>query len=305
LAFWEAVAAKTPLLLVVEDLHWIDAESAAALNDLLSATERVPLMLLCVFRPERQSPAWDFKIAADRDYPHRYREIRLEPLSAEETEQLASILLERAGLPADLKREVAQHAEGNPFYVEEVVRSLQQHPDSATAGISVPDTLQGVLQARLDLLPDGTRRTLQAASVIGRTFPLRLLAAATGMGDELTAHLTVLQRTGFLIEQQRLPEPEFTFKHALLQGAAYQTLLNEERRECHRRVAEALELVPRGGAYRPALVRHCLRAEEWDKAFVYAIEAAEADRALPALESALEHYDIALRVAREHPEGTR
>jgi class 3 adenylate cyclase/tetratricopeptide (TPR) repeat protein len=302
LAFWEAVAAKNPLLMVVEDLHWIDAASVSALKDLLAATERVPLMLLCVFRPERQSPAWEFKVAADRDYPHRYREVRLEPLSTEETEYLAGLLLERADLPVDLKRDVAQHADGNPFYVEEVVRSLQYH-QGAAAGISLPDTLQGVLQARLDGLSGDTRRTLQAASVIGRTFPLRLLTAATGMGNELMTHLSALQRTGFLIEQKRIPEPEFTFKHALLQAAAYQTLLRDERRELHRRVAGALEQMPAGAADRPALVRHFLRGEDWGKAFVYAIEAAEADRTLSALEAALEHYDVALEVARDHPDS--
>ena len=303
LTFWEAVAAKNPVLMVVEDLHWIDAASAGVLKDLLQVTERAPLMLLCVFRPERQSPAWEFKVSADRDYPHRYREVRLEPLSTDETEQLAALLLERAGLSADLRRDVAQRADGNPFYVEEVVRSLQQQPASPAAVTSLPDTLHGVLQARLDALPDDPRRTLQAASVIGRTFPLRLLAAATGLSDELAPHLSTLQRTGFLIEQQRLPEPEFAFKHALLQQAAYQTLLREERRELHRRVAAALEQAPSGAADLSALARHFLQGEEWGKAFVHAVEAAEAARALSALEAALEHYDVALAVARHHEES--
>ncbi len=302
-AFWEAVAAKEPLLLTIEDLHWVDSASAGALGEILQVMERAPLMLLCAFRPERRSLAWEFKVAADRDYPHRYREVRLEPLSQEDTEHLAGALLEKVGLSAGLKQDVAQRAEGNPFYLEEVVRSLQQHGGPAGMLTQLPDTLQGVLQARLDGLPWGSRRALQTASVIGRTFPLRLLTAASGMNGDLASHLSVLQRTEFLLEQQRRPEPQFAFKHVLLQQAAYQSLLHDERREVHRRVAVALEQEVSGGADLPILVHHFLLGEEWGKAFVYAIKAAEAAQSLSAFDAALEQYDIAVSIAREHPES--
>ncbi len=302
---WEAVVAKRPTLMVVEDFHWVDPASAGALEELLKVTEQAPLMLVLAFRTERRSLAWEFKVAAEREYPHQYREVRLEPLTADNTERLAGLLLENTGLSVSLKEGVAQRAEGNPLYVEEIIQSLRQHSDSPAALIRMPDTLQGVLQARLDSLPPGTKRVLQTASVIGRTFPLKLLSAVSGMNGDLTSHLSVLQRTEFLHEQLRQPERKFAFKHVLLQEAAYQTLLGDERRDLHRRIAESLEQEPHGGADLPILVYHFVNGEHWEKAFTYAVGAADAARSLSALEPALEQYDLALRIARDHPEEVR
>ena len=304
-AFWEAVAAKGPILLVIEDFHWIDSASAGALGELLQVIERVPLMLVLAFRPERRSLAWEFRVTAEREYPHQYREVRLEPLLVPDTEHLAGLLLENIGLSSALKEGVAQRAEGNPLFVEEIVQSLRQHGDSPTALIRLPDTLQGVLQARLDDLPPGTKRVLQTASVIGRTFALKLLSAVSGMNGDLTSHLSVLQRTEFLHEQLRQPERRFAFKHVLLQEAAYQTLLREERRELHRRIAEALEREPHGGTDLPVLVYHFVNGEYWEKAFTCAVRAADASRSLSALEAALEQYAVALGIARDHPGDVR
>ena len=299
--FWEAVVAKRPTLMVVEDFHWVDPASAGALEELLKVTERAPLMLVLAFRTERRSLAWEFKVAAEREYPHQYREVRLEPLTAHNTERLAGLLLENTGLSVSLKEGVAQRAEGNPLYVEEIIQSLRQHSDSPTALIRMPDTLQGVLQARLDSLPPGTKRVLQTASVIGRTFPLKLLSAVSGMNGDLTSHLSVLQRTEFLLEQLQQPERRFAFKHVLLQEAAYQTLLRDERRDFHQRIAEIIER-DTAAPELPILFHHFLRAERWDKAFLYGIKAADAARSLSALKDALELYDAALKVARDHPD---
>ncbi len=300
--FWEAVGSQGPLVLVVEDLQWVDAASAALLGELLQVVDRAPLMLLCTFRPERRSLAWEFKVAAERDYPHRYHEVRLAPLSVEETEHLAHALLERLGLPTDLKRQVAQRAEGIPFYVEEVAQSLQQQGSALQTAPRLPDTLRGVLLARLDELPGPARRVVQAASVIGRTFSLRLLKAASGTDGELGVHLSILQRTDLIHEERRLPEPEFAFKHVLLQETAYNTLLQPQRRDFHRRVGEAIEQESVPSQSLPLLVRHFVQGEVWEKAFVYAVKAGEAARGISALEDALEHYEVALRIARDHPE---
>jgi tetratricopeptide (TPR) repeat protein len=295
---WEAAAGRAPVVLAVEDMHWVDAASAATLGDLLAVTERAPLMLVCVFRPERQSLAWDLKVAAEREYPHRYVEVRLEPLSREETERLAAALLAAEGLPEEGKVGVAQRAEGNPLYVEELVRSLQLKADLDV----LPDTLAGLLQARLGALPRPTRRVAQAAAVIGRTFPEGLLKAAGGFDGELGAHLSLLQRAGFVFEEERRPEPRFAFKHVLLRDAVYGTMLREERREAHRRLAEAMERAP-GAAGAPALLAfHYMQAEQWEKAFAYSAAAADAAYALSATEDALGHVDTGLRIAREHPE---
>ena len=300
-AFWER-AAESPTVLLVEDLHWVDAASASILTRLLDLTDRVPLMLLCAFRPERRSLAWDLRVIGERDYPHRYQEIRLGPLSPDETERLAAVLLERLTLPVDLKVSVARRAEGNPLYVEEVVRSLPQQ--SGVAGVArVPDTLQGVLQARLDALPQPTRRVLQAASVIGRTFPLRLLQVVVEINGDLQAHLSELQRRDFLREVQRIPEPSFAFKHVLLQEAAYQTLLRKERRGLHLRLARTLEEEAGGSGTLALLGHHYRQAEVWDKAFQYAVRAGDAALFLGGMRDALDQYDIALTIAAERPDA--
>lgn len=301
-AFWEAIGGNGPLVLMVEDLQWVDAASAVVLAEIPQIMERVPLMLLSTFRPERRSLAWEFKIVAERDHPHRYHEVRLGPLSTAETEHLAHLLLEKLGLPTELKGTVAQRAEGNPFYVEEVVKSLPREGEPSTSLPLLPDTLRGVLLARLDRLSAPTRKLLQTASVIGRMFPLGLLQAVSGAERDLASHLSVLQRTDFVYEEQRIPEPQFAFRHILLQEAAYQTLLRPERQEIHRRVAEALEREPAAIKTLPLLAHHFVQGEVWEKAFAYAVQAGDAARALSALEDALEHYDVALRIARDHPE---
>ncbi len=300
-ALWEAVATKSPLVLLVEDLQWVDGASAAVLGGILQMTEHMPLLFLGTFRPERRSLAWEFKVAAERDHHHRYHELRLVPLSTAETEQLAYVLLEKAGISTEFKAAVADRAEGNPFYVEEVVKALPVHGAPATVGPSLPDTLRGVLLARLDGLPPSTRKILQTASVIGRTFPLRLLRSASGENGDLSSHLAILQRTDFVYEVQHLPEPQFAFRHILLQEAAYHTLLRPERREFHRRVAEALAEESSAVQMLPILANHFLQGEVWGEAFTYAVKSADAARTISALGDALEHYDIALRIAHDHP----
>lgn len=207
-------------------------------------------------------------------------------------------LLEQLALPTHLRWPIARRAEGNPFYVEEMVRALRQ---AGTPDAQLPDTLQGVLQARLDALPPATRWVAQAAAVIGRIFPLRLLQVLAGDGGDLWTHLLELQRADFVQEQERIPEPSFAFRHILLQEAAYQTLLRRERRTLHLRLAETLEREERGD---PAVLAHHFRlAEAWERAFAYAVRAGQAARSLAALQEALAHYDAALAIARDHPES--
>lgn len=302
-ALWSQAASQRALGLVVEDLHWMDSASQAAMEAVMQITDHASLLLVAAGRPERLTAAWEFKVAAERDYPHRFQGIQLDPLAPPDTEELAGRLLAQVGLSPEMKGSVARRSEGNPFYVEEIVRSLQEHVRAGDTGLTrLPDTLQGVLQARLDALPETTRQVLQAAAVIGRVFPLRLLQALAELPADLGAHLSTLQRTGFLVEQQRLPEPEFAFKHALLQEAAYATLLREARQAAHRRLAKALAQEMAAGANLPVIFEHFVLGAAWAEAVEFGERSAAWAREVGAPEQAAAHYQQTVAMFEAHPE---
>jgi tetratricopeptide (TPR) repeat protein len=269
----QRVAEEHPLVVVCEDLHWADVSSLELLEHLMPLTERVPLLLVCLLRPEREHGCWQVRETAARRYPHRHSDLWLEPLSQAESQELVRNLLRVEDLPEALRERILERAEGNPFYVEEILRALidvgivvhdaasgrwrATRAESSDSGdeIPIPDTLQGVLRARIDRLPEEPRRVLQMASVIGRIFSYRVLEAVVGgdspslpaplpqgaRGDTLDKHLLTLQREQMIREQARLPERQYAFKHYLTVEAAYGGILRRERRATHRRVAEALE----------------------------------------------------------------
>jgi predicted ATPase len=208
------------------------------------------------FRPERQAPAWQIKLQAETEFPHRYTEINLRPLDAANTDALVSALLAIADLPAELRELILRKADGNPYFVEEIVRTLidqqvvRPTPDGLrwvastnVRDISIPDNLQALLMARIDRLDQETRATLQMASVIGRSFYYRILKAISDSAMALDKHLGSLERVELLRETSRNPEIEYMFRHELARDAAYNTILNRRRREFHERVGEAMEAI--------------------------------------------------------------
>ncbi|NJN96898.1 MAG: hypothetical protein HC875_23750 [Anaerolineales bacterium] len=190
------LVAKTklgPLVLVWEDLHWGDPSSLGLLESILPLTRTCPLLLLLVYRPAREGRVWAFHQRVSALLGDDHQIIELAPLTPEESNQLLDNLLEASHLPEKTRRLIISKAEGNPFYVEEVIRSLIDSgaiTRSETGrgwlitarldDITIPDTLQGVIMARIDRLDAETKRILQVASVIGRTFPYRVLARVTG-----------------------------------------------------------------------------------------------------------------------------
>ena len=238
----ECTAEGLPLVLVNEDLHWADPTSIELLEQLLTLTDRIGLLFICVFRPESEHGSWRIRETAARTYRHRHTDVWLRPLTTSDGETLVGNLLQGTGMPRKFTERILSFAEGNPFYMEEVVRSLIDQGVIAYASesgtwqvktdinqVTLPDTLQGVLTARIDRLQDETKRVLQLASVIGRIFLRRVLASITPERLELDAHLLLLQRQEMICERVRLPELEYIFKHNLTQEAAYKGLLIEEK----------------------------------------------------------------------------
>ncbi|HSG79513.1 MAG TPA: adenylate/guanylate cyclase domain-containing protein, partial [Acidimicrobiia bacterium] len=299
----EAMAAERPLVLGFEDLHWADEASLDLLRELLPIVDRAMLALVLVFRPRRQEGSWSIHEAAGRDHTHAYTAVTLAPLSHEDTREMVSGLLAVDGLSDRVRDLILDKAEGNPFYVEEIVRAMidagaVSHEEGRwiatndADGFSVPDTLAALLTTRLDALDEGTRRVAQAASVVGRQFRYDELATAlpdvTGIEDALGE----LQRRDLVREVTRIPKRMFRFKHALTQEAAYDTVLLKQRTQLHGSVADFLITTQpeRAGD----IADHLVRGRQVARAVPYLVRAGEQAGQAYALSVAVERLDAAL-----------
>ncbi len=245
------------VVLEIEDLHWVDRTSEEFLSLLVEGLFAAHVLLIGTYRSGYRPP-WIEKSYATQ--------VSLSRLTDAESEAVVRAVLRRAELPEKLVDEVRGKAEGNPFFLEELARSLLEHP-----GVSVPDTIQGVVMARVDRLPDDHKRLLQTASVLGRDFPLNLLTAVWEQTSDLTSLLSDLKRWEFLYEEPTAEEPRYLFKHALTQEAVYQTLLTGRRRALHAAAGQAFEVLFAGrleDAY-DALAYHYSEAGDAGKAVSY------------------------------------
>jgi class 3 adenylate cyclase/tetratricopeptide (TPR) repeat protein len=296
-----------PLLLVFEDLHWIDSETQALLDRLVEGLPTARLLLLVNYRPEYQH-SWGSKTY--------YTQLRLDPLPPASADEVLQALLGDDPSLAPLKSLLIARTEGNPFFLEESVQTLVEagvlvgtpvayRLVQALPTIQVPATVQAVLAARIDRLPPDEKRLLQTAAVIGTEVALPLLQAIAELPeDALHRGLAHLQAAEFLYETQLFPEHAYTFKHALTHEVAYGSLLQERRRVLHARIVEALEaLAPdRVAEQVERLAHHALRGEVWDKAVVYLRQAGEKALARSAYREAAEYFEQAIRVLGHLPE---
>jgi class 3 adenylate cyclase/tetratricopeptide (TPR) repeat protein len=311
----DRLAGTKPLVLVFEDLHWMDESSSELLQHLLPLVESVPLLVVGLSRLDTGTPAVALREAFARQDGDRYLEIELMPLSADDGSRLIRNLLAIDDLPANVERSILDKAEGNPFFVEEVTRALidagavARDPKSgrwrATAEIGamhIPDTVQGVIIARIDRLDEEVRQVLRVASVVGRSFLYRLLQAVSDVGQGLDDDLAALQRGDLIRERRHLPELEYIFKHALAQEATYESILLRRRRELHATVGRAIEslFADRLEELYGLLAYHYARAETWEKAQEYLLKAADQAGDLAADAEALALYERALEVYGSH-----
>ncbi|MBN1954362.1 MAG: AAA family ATPase [Anaerolineae bacterium] len=308
----EGLARQEPLVVVAEDLHWADPTSLELLERMLALVERMPLLFILVLRPQTDHGCWKVRELAQQTYGHLYTDLSLSPLSASDSQDLVERLLDAHELPQQLEERILRRAEGNPFYVEELVRSLifngllvQDREGSWRTTqpinhIAIPDTLQGVLMARIDRLEEDTKRTLQIASVIGRAFLYRILAAIAQEELRLDEHILTLREEELIRERARAPELEYIFKHHLTWEAAYSGLLRQERRIFHRQVGEALERIfpDRREAHLDLLAYHWERAGVPEKAIDYLLQAGDRARLIYAHQEAIDYYRRGLAVLK-------
>jgi predicted ATPase len=296
-----------PLLLVFEDLHWIDAETQALLDNLVGSLPTARLLLLVNYRPEYQH-GWGSKTY--------YAQLRLDPLPpASAAEVLAALLGDDPSL-VPLTQLLMARTEGNPFFLEESVRTLIEagilvgergayQLARALPTIQVPATVQAVLAARIDRLPPEEKTLLQTAAAIGTEVPVPLLQAIAELPEAaLHRGLAHLQDAEFLYETRLFPEQVCTFKHALTHEVAYGSLLYERRRVLHARIAETLEEMAgdRVAEQIERLAHHALRGEAWDKALTYCRQAGEKAMARSAHREAVEYFEQALNALSHLPE---
>jgi ABC-type oligopeptide transport system substrate-binding subunit/class 3 adenylate cyclase len=301
-------AGEHPLAVVLEDMHWADPTSLELLERLLALTDRTSVLFICIFRPQAEHGSWRIRETAARSYEHRHTDLRLRPLSSAESEALLSNLVGLPTLGTAFQERVLRHAEGNPFYLEEIIRALigsraivrdaagRWRLTQDVDDLPIPETLQGVLVSRIDRLREDTKRVLQMAAVIGRTFLYRLLITIAEQEKDLDQHLLALQREQMIRERARIPELEYIFKHHLTQEAAYNGLLKKERRTLHRQVAQALErLFPERLEEEVGLLaHHWEQAGDGARAVPYLLRAGDQARTAYAHAEAVDYYRRAL-----------
>jgi tetratricopeptide (TPR) repeat protein len=297
-----------PLLLLVEDLHWIDAETQALLDSLVESLPTARLLLLANYRPEYQH-GWGSKTY--------YRQLRIDPLPAESADDLLTSLLGTDPSLDALKRTLIERTEGNPLFLEESVRTLVETkaligergayrltPDAAA--IQVPATVQAILAARIDRLAPEDKRLLQAAAVIGKDVPFAIMLAIAELAEgDLRRGLAHLQAAEFLYETSLFPDLEYTFKHALTHEVTYGGLLHDRRRDLHTRIMDAIETLHRDrhGEQIERLAHHAVRGEVWEKAVDYLRQAGAKAAAQSALQDARGWFEQALGVLAALPES--
>ena len=295
---------RSPLALAVEDLHWIDPQSEEVLRALVEGIAATPVLVLLTHRPGYTPPF------QDQTYVSR---ITLRGLSAAQAVGLVGSVLRADSVPAAAVELITRRAEGNPLFVEELSRALLEdgtlqrdngglklaRPLSA---VVIPDTVQGVIMARIDRLPEAPKAALQVASVIGREFSAQLVERVAALPQDARQALGELRAVELIYQKSAFPELAYLFKHALTHDVAYESLLKQHRRALHRRAGEVIEdlYAERLSEFYEALAGHYLQGEVWPRAVEYCLKAAGKARAHYAYRQAIRQCEDALRILETH-----
>ena len=285
-------SANRPLVIVVEDVHWIDRTSEEFLTTLVGQLVAARILLIATYRPGYRAP-W-----MERSY---VTQVTIGPLSTGESAALLGSVAGDQPFATEVSTAILQRGEGNPFFLEELARTVVEH---GAGDQVIPETVQGVIMARLDRLADAPKQLLQVASVVGREVPRRLLERLS-QGRDLDAPLAELCRQEFMYERAGGDEPAFVFKHALTQDVAYDSLLSRSRRELHLQTARALEQLysDRLEEMTATLAYQYARTDLIDESVTWLLRAAERAARVYANAEAILHLDLAARRLQRLPEG--
>jgi class 3 adenylate cyclase len=292
-------AQQEPLMLIIEDLHWADSASLGLLNYVARNIGEKPILLCLVYRPIEAKQEF-----ATKDF---HTGLSLKELSQEESQQLIHTLLAIEGMPKELEDLILKKSQGNPFFVEEVIKSLIEQKVITQEGgkwqvmvsdvksVNIPDTVQGVIMSRVDRLSPSAKDVLQVASVIGREFEYPVLSAVYPKKMDLGPVLTDLNRFDLVLSEK---ESHYFFKHIMTQEVAYDSLPFNRRRDLHNHIGDYLEesFGEKVEEVMGLLAHHYYYASNWEPAFFYSVEAGDNARKVYANQEALAHYDRALEV---------
>ena len=294
-----------PLVLVIEDLHWIDETSERLLDYIIGRIDSTPILIILLYRPE-YSHQWGSKTY--------YSKIGLGQLTSQSSAKLIRAILYDCDIAPELEALILNRSGGTALYIEELTHSLMEDKSIkreknqcflaiAPQDIEIPDTLQGIIAARIDRIEENLKRIMQVASVIGREFVFRLLQSITGMREELKSYLLDLQILEFIYEKSLSPELEYIFKHALTREVAYNSLLLKKRKEFHARIGESIEEIYAGRLeeYYEILAYHYTKGEHPEKAFLYLKLSGEKSTRNHSLSEAIRFYKQALNKLNKLP----
>ena len=307
-----ALAQRGPLVLALNDMQWADTSSLELLKQCLPLCDSTPLVWLASFRPDRKSPIWEFRHHVETDYPHRLTSLELGPLTGRESHALIDQMIGPAALSDETMSLVVEKAEGNPYYIREIIYALIERGQVAhtAAGtwrqtqpvhsFDLPGSLQSLLLARIDRLNHQERRVLQIAAVVGPLFWQNVLAAITDK-SQLAACLTSLQRAQLVQAHSLVPclGIEYSFTPSLVRDAAYDSLLSAQRIAYHLQVAEQIEAMLSPECRKPyhsLLAYHYRQAGKPNQELYHALGAAEEARMVYANLEALGHYSRAVEL---------
>jgi class 3 adenylate cyclase/tetratricopeptide (TPR) repeat protein len=300
-----------PTVIYIEDFHWVDTSSLELIEALFRLVEEYRILFILVFRPGYADTGERIIKSIQENYPTHWTKIELEPLNETESEMLLSNLLRIKGLPLNIRDQILQRAGGNPFFIEEVVRSLidegavvlkngDYEVTEKVKQVVIPQTIHALIMTRIDRLDESTRNLVRMASVIGRNFFYRVLTEVASSIEEIDRRLDYLKEIQLIRERKRMEELEYLFKHALAQEAAYESIMVQRRKEIHQKVAQSIEKVfqDRLHEFYGMLAYHYSMGEELDKAEEYMIKAGEEAMKSAASSEALDYFQEALSIYR-------
>jgi len=297
---------QRPVVLTIEDLHWIDKTSEEFLSYLIDWLANNRILLILLYRPE-YSHNWDSK--------SYYNKIGVNQLSPNNSTELVKAILEGGEVVPDLNDLILGKAGGNPFFVEELTHSLKENGliqikdqqnvlNVKVSEILLPDTIQGIIAARIDRTEEKLKRIMQVASVVGREFAFRILKSIMGMSEELKSRLLELQGLEFISEKRLFPELEYIFKHALTQEVAYNSLLKKHRKEIHEKIGAAIKLLysDRLEEYYELLAYHYGHSDNSEMALEYLERANQKSIGMNAMQEAIAFFEDAMKILDTMPD---